>query len=87
MIHATTNSSGQVNLQATISASTSATYEEVDIVRPHHPITCCNGGLYFDYEGEMSCDHAKAPPNNPRTQSALNHSLAILLLELAFEKL
>ena len=70
-----------VNLQATISAATAGTPEHEAVI-PHHPITC-TAGLFYDEEGELYCDHAKAPKGNKRTQSALNHSMAILLLELA----
>lgn len=68
-----------VNLQATIASCTAIGGEEV--VLPHHPITC-TGGLYFDEDGDLSCDHAKAPHNNKRTQACVNHSVAVLLIEL-----
>lgn len=70
-----------VNLQATISAATSGTEGQVTVL-PHHPISCTEG-LYFDHEGELYCDHSKAPLGDKRTQAALNHSMAILLVELA----
>lgn len=70
-----------VNLQATISAAT-AGQSEHETVLPHHPITCTQG-LFFDEEGELYCDHAKAPKGNKRTQASLNHSMAILIVELA----
>ena len=70
-----------VNLQATVSAAT-AGQAEYESVLPHHPITC-TAGLFFDDEGELYCDHAKAPKGNKRTQACLNHSMAILLVELA----
>lgn len=70
-----------VNLQATISAATAGNSEQ-EMVLPHHPITCTQG-LYYDEEGELSCDHAKSPKGNKRTQASLNHSMAILLVELA----
>lgn len=70
-----------VNLQATISAAT-AGQQEYEPVLPHHPITC-TAGIFFDEEGELYCDHAKAGKGNKRTQASLNHSMAILLLELA----
>jgi hypothetical protein len=71
-----------LNLQATIASATSANYEGYVPPMPHHPITC-NGGLYYDEEGVLSCDHAKCEPSDPRTQASLNHSVAILLLEFA----
>lgn len=70
-----------VSLQATISAATSGTEGQVTVL-PHHPITCTQG-LYFDEEGELYCDHAKSGKGDKRTQAALNHSMAILLIELA----
>lgn len=69
-----------INLQATISSATAT--NDGEVVAPHHPITC-PAGLYFDEEGELYCDHAKAPSGNSRTQASLNHSMAILILELA----
>lgn len=75
------NGNSLVNLQATISAAT-AGQTEFETVLPHHPITC-TAGLFFDEEGELYCDHAKAPRGNKRTQASLNHSMAVLLVELA----
>ena len=69
-----------VNLQATISAATAGT-DGQETVLPHHPITC-TAGLYY-YEDELSCDHAKTESGNKRTQAALNHSMACLIVELA----
>lgn len=77
-----TNASGSVNLQSTISAATAMSSEGVPIIMPHHPITC-SAGLYFDEEGVLSCDHAKTEKGDSRTQAALHHSVAILLLECA----
>lgn len=74
------DASGSVNLQATISSATAS--HNGEMVLPHHPITC-SAGLYFDEEGVMSCDHAKTEKGEYRTQAACNHSLAILLIELA----
>lgn len=71
-----------VNLQATLSATTAGTGEGQVLILPHHPLVC-GAGIYFDEEGDFSCDHAKAPHKDRRTQAALNHSLAILIVELA----
>lgn len=49
---------------------------------PHHPITCLET-LTYDAAGIFACPHAKAEPNDRRTRECLNHSVAILLLELA----
>lgn len=70
-------------LQAILSSS-SAGASDVPIV-PHHPITCHQGELMFHDDGQLSCQHAAAPPGEPRTQQCINHSIAILLFELALE--
>ena len=53
-------------------------------VWPHHPITCFGGPLAYD--GRLVCDHAVAPKGDPRTRAALNHTVAVLLMELARER-
>ena len=72
---------GKLNLQATLSAS-SATGPWETFVIPHHPITCA-GDLRYDDEGCFECDHATAPPGDVRTQFCLDHSVALLLIELS----
>lgn len=72
-----------VNLQATISAATAGTSPESEPCLPHHPITCAIGDIYFDEEGDFSCDHAKVSRGDRRTQAALIHSMACLIVELA----
>lgn len=74
---------GTVNLQATLSSSSAGT-PEVDIVRPHHPITCVTE-LRLESDGTFACEHAEAPSGDIRTQSCINHSVAMLLIELAQE--
>lgn len=72
-----------MNLQATIASTTAGTGTDgVAPVLPHHPITCSDE-IYFDEEGDFSCTHAKAPTGDKRTQASLNHSMAVLLIELA----
>ncbi len=71
-----------ISLQTTISAATASNHEGVAQILPHHPITC-TAELFFDEEGCMYCTHAKAPQGDARTQASLNHSMAILILELA----
>ena len=73
--------SRQMNLQSTLS-SCSATADEAAVIRPHHPITCISE-LRLEPDGSLLCDHAAAPADDQRTRSCLNHSLALLLLELA----
>jgi hypothetical protein len=71
----------QVNLQATLS-SCSASGDEAAVVRPHHPITCTSE-LRLEPDGSLLCDHAAAPADDQRTRACVNHSLALLLIELA----
>jgi hypothetical protein len=71
---------GGVNLQATLSASSAC--GDFSEVRPHHPITC-SGALAFHDDGTFACEHAVAPPDDPRTRHCLDHSMALLLIELA----
>lgn len=71
------NSAAQ--LQSTISAATSGVGEAI---LPHHPITC-SSILTFDEDNNFACDHALVPADDPRTQSCLNHSLVLLILEPA----
>ncbi len=71
----------QTNLQATLSSS-SATADEAAAIQPHHPITCSTE-LRLEPDGSLLCDHAEAPADDKRTRACLNHSLALLLMELA----
>lgn len=66
-------------LQAVL-ASTSIMDEPTNY---HHPIACYEGGLRLDGDGALHCDHATAGPDSPRTRTCLNHSVAVLLMELA----
>ena len=72
-----------MNLQQTVSAATSN--HELFTGGPHHPVTCMTGELFYDEDGSFSCEHAKAPGDDLRTQQAVTHSIAILLIELAME--
>ena len=51
-------------------------------MEPHHPITC-RGPLWFYEDERFACEHVTVPPDDPRTKAALNHTVAVLLLELA----
>lgn len=73
-----TNTSG-INLQATVSASSSSVHSEV--AGKHHPITCTDE-LELDDDG-LRCPHASVPAADQRTQDCVDHSVAILLFELA----
>lgn len=71
------------HLQTTLASSSAAAQSEVPVF-PHHPITCA-GRLSYESDGRFSCEHATAPPGDTRTQQCVDHSIAILLLELAQE--
>ncbi len=73
-------SGGDLNLQATLSLS-SATGPDQPAVRPHHPITC-SSPLRYEEDGTFACGHVAVPPDDARTQSCLDHTIALLLLEL-----
>jgi hypothetical protein len=71
-----------LNLQATLSSATAPGGPQVPTVHPHHPITCVSE-LRLEADGTFACEHTSAPSGDPRTQGCLNHSLALLLIELA----
>jgi hypothetical protein len=79
MNHAVIVPGGGLKLQATLSSSSSGTGEALS---PHHPITC-NGGLRFEHDGTLCCEHAVAPPGDIRTQFCIDHSISLLLMELS----
>lgn len=70
---------GTVNLQSTL-ASASVT-SNAEPVKPHHPITCPSN-LRFEDDGMLRCEHAEVPSGDLRTQHCLDHSVALLLIEL-----
>jgi hypothetical protein len=71
-----------MNLQATLSASSATAGPEISRVDPHHPITCASE-LRLEPDGIFACDHSSVPSGDVRTQFCINHSLALLLIELA----
>lgn len=71
---------GTINLQATLSSSSST--NSLEAVIPHHPVTC-PGELALDVDGTFRCPHATASPDNHRTQHCIDHSIALLLIEIA----
>jgi hypothetical protein len=71
---------GTVNLQSTLSSSSIS--DQAEPVRPHHPITCPSR-LQLDEDGTFSCEHASVPPGDVRTQLCLDHTVALLLIELS----
>jgi hypothetical protein len=74
---------GDLNLQATLSLS-SASGSEEPAVKPHHPITCASP-LRLEEDGTFACRHAEVPPGDRRTQGCIDHTIALLLLELVAE--
>lgn len=76
---------GGTGLQATLSSATAMHYPPEETVLPHNPITCTSK-LYYHEDGSFECEHSIAPPGDPRTQAALNHSMGCLLIELAYER-
>lgn len=84
MTHVMHHAQGTVNLQATLSASSACTPEEP--IMPHHPITC-TGPLRFNEDGTLECEHARTEPGDERTAHCIDHSIALLLIEIAVAKL
>lgn len=55
--------------------------------QPHHPIACgFDNRLWMEEDGSLRCPHTTAAPDDQRTIACLNHSVALLMMELA-EKL
>jgi hypothetical protein len=73
-----------VKLQATLAAANPPTDLAFNV--PHHPIACREDRLWLDPDGRMGCEHGQVPAGDPRTQACLDHSVAILLIELLREK-
>lgn len=72
------SASGPINLQATLSAASVTSEQHY----PHHPITC-TGDLYYCEDGSFGCDHAEVGPEDERTVYCIQHSIALLLIEIA----
>ena len=73
---------GGVQLQATLSASSAGIG---NTLAPHHPIVC-SSDLRLDDDGTLTCKHAAAPPDDPRTRACIDHSIALLLLEVLVQR-
>ena len=71
---------GGMNLQATLSIASSSSLAER--VAPHHPITCPSD-LRFEDDGTFACSHVEVPPADTRTRLCLDHTVALLLIELS----
>jgi hypothetical protein len=72
---------GSVNLQATLSASSALSPLEAP-TSPHHPITCPSQ-LSYDEQGTFACEHTSVPPEDVRTRLCIDHSVALLIIELS----
>jgi hypothetical protein len=72
---------GSVNLQATLSASSALSPLEAPTT-PHHPITCPTQ-LEYEEDGTFSCEHTSVPSGDVRTQLCIDHSVALLIIELS----
>jgi hypothetical protein len=79
----TSGRDGVVDLQATLAAS-SAVGSWDPFILPHHPITC-TGALTYREDGSFCCEHSAAPPGDVRTRLCVDHSIALLLIELSKE--
>lgn len=67
-----------INLQATLAASSSGLGEPPT---PHHPISCTSA-LCFHDDNTLACEHTQAPAGDLRTQACIDHSIAMLLIEV-----
>lgn len=81
MNYITHSGDGSINLQATLSASSAMSPPE-GYTLAHHPITCASD-LSYDDDGTFGCEHATVPPGDVRTQFCIDHSIALLLIELS----
>jgi hypothetical protein len=70
------------SLQAILSSASAPAIPDTGAALPHHPITCTSE-LRLEPDGTLACEHATASVGDARTRSCLNHSLALLLIELA----
>src|SRR5437660_311423 len=55
-------------------------------VSPHHPLTC-NGALSYTEDDTFACPHNKVTGDDPRTLSAITHSVTLLIIEIAGQTL
>jgi len=69
------------NLQSTLAASSALTSQ----IMGHHPISC-KDDLWFHDDGTLACPHAQVEADDSRTQFCLDHSIAILLIEMLRER-
>jgi hypothetical protein len=72
-----------INLQTTLAASNPGTDPAP---MPHHPISCKDELLWLEQDGTFGCEHAKVPGDDRRTQFCIDHSVALLLMEVLAKK-
>ena len=70
-----------VNLQTTLAAAAPPTDQHPG----HHPIQC-KTLIVLEEDGRMGCEHLYVEASDPRTQNAIDHSVAILIIELAVQR-
>lgn len=73
-----------INLQSMLAQATCTV--ESQRALPHAPITC-SGELWYHEDGSFECEHAKVPADDIRTQSAIDATTAILIIEMAYANL
>jgi hypothetical protein len=78
-----TSAYSTINLQSTLAAASPPT-EPAPM--PHHPIMCRDELLWLEEDGRMGCEHTQVAADDRRTQSCIDHSVALLLIELMVEK-
>lgn len=71
-----------INLQATLSASSA----NAEVYSPHHPITC-QSRLWLHEDGSLECEHVRSEPDDERVKHCIDHSIALLLIEIAVKVL
>jgi hypothetical protein len=84
IVNVTFRGAGGSTLQTTLSSASAGSSDGATVVRPHHPINCSTE-LRLEPDGTFSCNHASVPGGDERTRFCVNHSLALLLIELAHE--
>lgn len=85
MQHVIRRGVNEINLQATLATSSAGLDGDV-IYKPHHPITCPSR-LFYHEDGRFECEHGGVAPGESRTQACIDHSIALLLIELAVKTL
>ncbi len=71
------------NLQTTLAASSSGVGDPPP--GPHHPLSC-QSTLELGEDNSLACEHTQVPAGDARTQACVDHSIAILLIEVLRER-